>query len=135
MHTLETIKLEGYTEAQCKVQALNGVGCPMKEIADKLGIAKSTADTHMKNCKEKEGVGVDKEMTARWICKILGVNYKEFREKVISLTEKPLVMIITSLMVLGSFSTQSNRQERIRINFRRVRIETRQCLYNSREFA
>ena len=109
------------------------MGYTAKQIATELEIADSTVETHMKKCKEKLGEGVNKKLTALWICKVADIDFDDLKRQVLELIKqsaKVIVIVLISSAMLGR-ARVNNRG----MNSTRARIEVRARAYTSREFA
>lgn len=97
---------EPLTETETKVYQLNGLGMQIKEIAEMMGIAYETVKSHMKNIKIKRGGKKDKELTARFWCKLSGLDYEEIKKQVMA---SCLLLIFLVYIPFDNYQMRENR--------------------------
>ena len=89
------------------------MGLAAKEIGDRLRIATNTVNKTIANVKNKVGLQKATELTAFYICKILGSEYVEVRRKVLTagLATMMLALVMT-LTFLGNDDVQRRFRNR-----------------------
>ncbi|MDR1090715.1 MAG: helix-turn-helix transcriptional regulator [Prevotella sp.] len=77
-----------------QILALCAVGLSAKEIADKKNISPETARKTISNIKLKTGFQKSTELAAFYYCRLMDVDFKEFRKQVLSIILLFLIYIM-----------------------------------------
>ena len=107
------LSLEGLSPTEAKVFCLNGLGLQTKEIADLMGVEYETSKSHIKNIKSKHGGKKDKELTARFWCKLSGLDYDEVKKQIIA---SLFLLVFICYIPFDSYQMRENRLTETRAN-------------------
>jgi len=109
----ELIDIKELSSRENDIMKLNVAGLLLKEMADHIDRADDTVKKTMCNIKAKVGLHKDKELVAWYFCRMMDVDFAEFKKQILSAV-MVVFLFFAEYSMQGMFAKTMQRQVSLR---------------------